>query len=828
METFIRHFIHQSLSFQLYENAIFLSERLFAETPSIPHLLLVAKSYYESGQYNVAYHMLKYHSSKWDVPFKTNTSSSDTELTKSFFDFLDPQESIFYLFSLCCIKLEHYIDAERYLRKCHDHNENNVIINYWLGIVYKLTCRKELAIYHFHKCVSLCPMLWSAYEHIAQLGYDRVEADGLFDPSKSAQLYERFSQMYSDLSGNNSNNNSINIPLATNFSFTSAMKPPTNSISKQADFLHATNRNNISDNDINMDQNTQFPTETGVSSTPNKPKSSYEFPLVFNPTATTTAKTPNLSAKNKPRASIGSASRSSFGNNEMFSHSTQQTPNSFFYRTPSPQQSPSSAVTHPPTMTQKPKPSRKSQASTITSTTSKKITFESTEKKISRSSLTSSSSESEDSKFSLYPSQSLHSFPKNFKASPQRMYQLDSLNQVPTDSFLNPNIGFNILSNLSSTTGSAMPVVNSNTSPFLSWQSVFSLNYKQVTVNDVSSTLALLNAHAIPLKFFSQYKGKEAIENFEKLPPKHYQSGWVLQHVGRSHFEMAQYEDAETAFERIQMNEPYRLDGLEIYSTILWHLKKDKKLSYLAQHMSEIDKTAPQTLCAIGNCFSQQKDHETALKFFEKATKVDNLFTYAYTLAGHERAANDDLEGALQCYRHAIRIDDRHYNAWYGIGAVYFRQEKYQLAMYHFSKAISINSKSSVLYCYAGMAEAACGRYEQAIKMFTHAIRIHPQNPMPKFKKANALIALQRYNEALDELKELKQMVPKESQIYFTCGKIYAARKQKEQALYEFNMALDLDSSKENPLIKEAISKLFEEEDLQEAQKDDKLDERDD
>lgn len=127
--------------------------------------------------------------------------------------------------------------------------------------------------------------------------------------------------------------------------------------------------------------------------------SSYEFPLVFNPTATTTAKTPNLSAKNKPRASIGSASRSSFGNNEMFSHSTQQTPNSFFYRTPSPQQSPSSAVTHPPTMTQKPKPSRKSQASTITSTTSKKITFESTEKKISRSSLTSSSSESEDVSF---------------------------------------------------------------------------------------------------------------------------------------------------------------------------------------------------------------------------------------------------------------------------------------------------------------------------------------------------------------------------------------------------------------------------------------------
>src|SRR3989338_9303801 len=111
METFIRHFIHQSLAFHLHEYAIFLCERLFAETPSIPHLLLMAQTYYESGQYNVAYHLLKFHSSKWDVPFRSNTLSSDPELTKSFFDFMDPQESIFYLFSLCCIKLEHYIDA---------------------------------------------------------------------------------------------------------------------------------------------------------------------------------------------------------------------------------------------------------------------------------------------------------------------------------------------------------------------------------------------------------------------------------------------------------------------------------------------------------------------------------------------------------------------------------------------------------------------------------------------------------------------------------------------------------------------------------------------
>lgn len=82
---------------------------------------------------------------------------------------------------------------------------------------------------------------------------------------------------------------------------------------------------------------------------------------------------------------------------------------------------------------------------------------------------------------------------------------------------------------------------------------------------------------------------------------------------------------------------------------------------------------------------------------------MNNLFTYAFTLAGHEHYANDDLEEALQCYRNAIRVDSRHYNAWYGLGTVYYRQEKYELAEYHFRRALQINPRSSVLYCYLGM-----------------------------------------------------------------------------------------------------------------------------
>jgi anaphase-promoting complex subunit 3 len=345
-------------------------------------------------------------------------------------------------------------------------------------------------------------------------------------------------------------------------------------------------------------------------------------------------------------------------------------------------------------------------------------------------------------------------------------------------------------------------------------------NGEVVNEKCISYLLTLLEGLGKPLQLCYQYRCREAIQHFTKLPPKHFQTGWVLSHVGKSYFEMTQYENGEKAFEQVLKLEPYRLEGLEVYSTILWHLRKKKQLSYLAHHMSEIDKLSPQTLCAIGNCFSLQKDHESALKFFERATKVNGFFTYGYTLAGHEHFANDDLLEALASYRKAIRVDSRHYNAWYGIGIVYFRQEKYEQAEYHFRKALQINDKSSVLYCYTGMALTARKKYHEALHLLNCALYIHPQNPVAKFKKANVLAALNQDKQALVELEELKQLVPKEASIYFTIGKIYARLGQKDQALFHFNIALDLERTgqKENPFIKEQIAKLFEEEEEDEEE----------
>lgn len=68
--------------------------------------------------------------------------------------------------------------------------------------------------------------------------------------------------------------------------------------------------------------------------------------------------------------------------------------------------------------------------------------------------------------------------------------------------------------------------------------------------------------------------------------------------------------------------------------------------------------------CAAGNCFSLQREHDIAIKFFQRAIQVDPNYAYAYTLLGHEFVLTEELDKALACFRNAIRVNPRHYNAW--------------------------------------------------------------------------------------------------------------------------------------------------------------------
>ncbi|KAJ5140455.1 hypothetical protein N7448_003863 [Penicillium atrosanguineum] len=309
----------------------------------------------------------------------------------------------------------------------------------------------------------------------------------------------------------------------------------------------------------------------------------------------------------------------------------------------------------------------------------------------------------------------------------------------------------------------------------------------------------------------SRYKCPDAIQHFNSLSQGQRETPWVLAQLGRAYFEQAMYTDAAKYFSRVQSLAPSRLEDMEIYSTVLWHLKSDVELAYLAHQSLEADRLSPQAWCVLGNSFSHQRDHDQALKCFKRATMIDPEFAYAFTLQGHEYVANEEYDKALDAYRHGITADNRHYNAWYGLGTVYDKMGKLDFAEQHFRNAATINPTNAVLICCIGLVLEKMDNPKNALVHYERACSLAPHSVLARFRKARVLMKMQEFKFALAELKVLKDMAPDEANVHYLLGKLYKMLHDKANAIKHFTTALNLDP-KAAQFIKDAMESLDDDE----------------
>ncbi|CAL1539178.1 unnamed protein product [Lymnaea stagnalis] len=331
----------------------------------------------------------------------------------------------------------------------------------------------------------------------------------------------------------------------------------------------------------------------------------------------------------------------------------------------------------------------------------------------------------------------------------------------------------------------------------------------QMQQQSLAGILHLLKNIGKAYSSLSRYDCKSSVDLFSELPEHQYNTGWVLCQVGRAYYELTEYQRAARVFEEVRRIEPYHIEGLDFYSSVLWHLHKEVELSLLAQELTAMDKKSAQAWFATGNCFSLQKEHDVAIKFFQRAIQVDPGFVYAYSLLALEYIYLEEFDKALTCFRNAIRLDPRHYQAWYGVGIIYYKQEKFSLAEVHYRKALSINPQSSVLMCHVGVAQHAQQKTDLALCTLNTAIKADPKNPLCMFHRASILFANDRHKEALDELEALKQIIPRESLVYFLMGKVHKKLGNTHLAMMNFSWAMDLDPKGLNNQIKEAVDKRY-------------------
>lgn len=327
---------------------------------------------------------------------------------------------------------------------------------------------------------------------------------------------------------------------------------------------------------------------------------------------------------------------------------------------------------------------------------------------------------------------------------------------------------------------------------------------------NLSSAMDLIRLLGQILSELGRYRCSRTLELTERLPKVYRRSGLISSIRGRAFLEKGDYVAAEQEFINALRVDPTRMEGVvEYYSTVLWHMKKEKELAQLALRAQKVFPISSSAWCAAGNCFSLQRDPDLALKFFKRAIATSKVpSAYPFTLVGHEHMVKERFEAALAAYRQALHIDERHYNAMYGIGQVLQKQEKFGLAQNHFRSAVLIHPLNSNLHYHLGMALAAAvnatGGAQRltdgtkhalipALAEFETAANLDPRNPVPRFERAKVLVALNRLPEARRQLESLRDTLPREAAVYYELSCVCQKVGDIKSALRELSVALDIE-----------------------------------
>ncbi|KAH0704688.1 hypothetical protein KY290_020032 [Solanum tuberosum] len=673
-----------------------------------------------------------------------------------------------YLFALSCFQMDLLTEAETALCPPNEPTAevpNGAAGHYLLGLIYRYTDRRNSSIQHFNQALLLDPLLWAAYEELCILGAAE-EAAAVFGEASLLCIQKQHIDQ---------GNQSQNLQASTDDQNVASTNIVSGDISpRQSKHTHS---NNLREMSGNYNGAAAIQNLGGVSTnmsfynTPS-PMASQLSGVVPPPVCRNFQQNgTNASvagADNSPRATVNStiqAPRRKFVDEgklrkisgRLFSDSG---------------------------------PRRNSRlAGESTGNTNSNVSGASGNGTIHSSKYYGSS------KLSSMTLRSMTS--RKAQSWATENYGEGTRNDISNDSRLNMT--------MSHPSGDARPLEQEGPGTSASGVNVSSTSI----LSGASEILALFRILGEGYRLSCLYRCQDALDVYNKLPHKHYHTGWVLSQIGRAYFEMVDYLEADHAFGLARLASPYSLEGMDVYSTVLFHLKEDMKLSYLAQVLVSTDRLAPQSWCAMGNCYSLQKDHETALKNFQRAVQLNPRFAYGHTLCGHEYVALEDFENAIKCYQSALRVDARHYNAWYGLGMIYLRQEKFEFSEHHFRMALGINPQSSVIMSYLGTALHALKKNEEALEVMELAIVADKKNPLPMYQKANILVSTESFDAALEVLEELKEHAPRESSVYALMGRIYKRRNMYDKAMLHFGVALDLKpSATDVATIKAAIEKL--------------------
>lgn len=250
--------------------------------------------------------------------------------------------------------------------------------------------------------------------------------------------------------------------------------------------------------------------------------------------------------------------------------------------------------------------------------------------------------------------------------------------------------------------------------------------------------------------FLDLQRNSEGLARYQSLYLLFPGSDHILAQTAVAHYNLREFDDAERLFEELLRVDPYRIEGMDTYSNILYVKECFAALSHLAHKSVLTEKYRSETCCIIGNYYSLKAQHEKAVLYFKRALRLNPKFLSAWTLMGHEYVEMKNTPAAIDAYRRAVDINPRDYRAWYGLGQTYEILAMPYYALYYYRRATQLRPHDARMWCAMGQCYESeqLQIYDAAIRCYKRAVNNNDREGIALNKLAKLHVNLGRHEQA--------------------------------------------------------------------------------
>lgn len=121
-----------------------------------------------------------------------------------------------------------------------------------------------------------------------------------------------------------------------------------------------------------------------------------------------------------------------------------------------------------------------------------------------------------------------------------------------------------------------------------------------------------------------------------------------------------------------------------------------------------------------------RKQYHEAQEIFHKLTIEQPHNPVYWNELGISFHNQSELSSALKCYQRASKLDAKYADPLNNAGTIYYEQQKYSKAIRNYKKAIAVRSDFAAFYLNLGYAYFGQKNYTESITAFRKALQIEP------------------------------------------------------------------------------------------------------